>query len=168
VIMTLAGAFTLHGEPDLSWHSIVGSAKRGRWRLEIVRSTTSISSRTTTPSFTYPLMCGFARMLAGPRYTRSNAAHLGSVLPDGRDYEEESVIAIAAKLMAFRLRISKWQCSICDQVVTLIKGGNPRLPRGYFETCMLKEHMAGIECIAFRQETRARELLAGKEGRSTA
>ena len=52
--------------------------------------------------------------------------------------------------------------------MTLIKDGNPRLPRGYFETCKLRDRMAGFECIAFRQETRARELLAEKEARASA
>lgn len=59
-----------------------------------------------------------------------------------------------------------WKCPICGQSVVLVTGGNPRLPSDYFSKCKLSERLCGIECIAFRQETRARELLAEKEART--
>ena len=59
-----------------------------------------------------------------------------------------------------------WKCPLCGAVVGLPCGGWPaRLPEKYFSMCKLTDHSIGIECIAFRQETRARELLAEKGAR---
>ena len=59
-----------------------------------------------------------------------------------------------------------WKCPLCDAVVGLPGGGWPAtLPQDYFSKCKLTDHLIGIEYIAFRQETRARELLAAKESR---
>lgn len=53
-----------------------------------------------------------------------------------------------------------WKCPLCAQEVVLVEGGHPRLSADYFTKCKLTEHLCGIECLAFRQPTRARELLA--------
>ncbi len=49
-----------------------------------------------------------------------------------------------------------WDCPICWQRVEI---GNGKLPPGYFETCKLRDHMIGDECIAYRDPQRAQQLL---------
>jgi hypothetical protein len=145
----------------MSWRSIMRSAKRGTdtpRRKEATDAEFEFDGDHTVVHL--PTNARFTAYSGQEHYSTIGWGQLGSILPNGDDYEEETVCRIANKRLAFRLRVSKWQCPLCHQIVTLIKDGNPRLPRGYFETCKLKDRMAGIECIAFRQETRARELSA--------
>jgi hypothetical protein len=55
-----------------------------------------------------------------------------------------------------------WTCAFCQQTVLVTKDGL-RLPPGYFETCLLPEHMVENDCIARRNPERARRLLLGRE-----
>jgi hypothetical protein len=57
-----------------------------------------------------------------------------------------------------------WECPLCGNKVMLPQGGWPvSLPADYFNKCKPKEHSAGYECLAFRKEMKARELLEGEE-----
>jgi hypothetical protein len=49
-----------------------------------------------------------------------------------------------------------WDCPLCGQSIEV---GTRRRPQGYFETCRLREHMVGDECIAYRQPDKALGLL---------
>ena len=49
-----------------------------------------------------------------------------------------------------------WECRFCGQRIEV---GAHKRPPGYFETCKLRDHMIGDECIAFRDPDKARELL---------
>jgi hypothetical protein len=48
-----------------------------------------------------------------------------------------------------------WDCPLCGQSVEIGAG----LPPNYFDTCRLRDHMIGDECIAYRDPERARRLL---------
>ncbi len=52
-----------------------------------------------------------------------------------------------------------WDCPLCGQSVEI---GSGKLPPNYFETCRLRDHMIGTECIAYRDLDRAQAIL--KEG----
>jgi hypothetical protein len=64
-------------------------------------------------------------------------------------------------------KITVWTCNLCGGVVAakLVNGGRDfgpvlaELP----ESCKLKEHSIGNECIAFRDQARAIELLEAEE-----
>jgi hypothetical protein len=53
------------------------------------------------------------------------------------------------------VRQNCWDCPLCGQSLEI--GGG--LPPDYFETCRLRDHMIGQECIAYRDLERARRLL---------
>lgn len=55
-----------------------------------------------------------------------------------------------------------WRCSLCGVTVDW-KDNIPILPAGYFDTCKLKDHLIGNECVAYRDIHRARKLLAAKQ-----
>jgi hypothetical protein len=48
-----------------------------------------------------------------------------------------------------------WDCPLCGQAIEI---GTGKRPPGYFETCLLREHMVGDECLAYRQPEKALEL----------
>jgi hypothetical protein len=65
---------------------------------------------------------------------------------------EESPMAEASKI---------WKCEFCEQELKLnMAGGRPKLPTGYYDNCLLKEHFVGDECIAFRDPDAARRLIS--------
>jgi hypothetical protein len=49
-----------------------------------------------------------------------------------------------------------WDCPFCGQTIEV---GTGRLPPNYFETCKLRDHLVGNECIAYRDPEAARRLL---------
>ena len=51
---------------------------------------------------------------------------------------------------------SVWDCPFCGQSIEV---GTHKRPSDYFETCRLRDHMIGDECIAYRQPDKALELL---------
>jgi hypothetical protein len=52
-----------------------------------------------------------------------------------------------------------WSYEICGQVVEWQATGKPRHPVEVYETCKLKGHYVGDECIAYRDLPKARELV---------
>jgi hypothetical protein len=56
-----------------------------------------------------------------------------------------------------------WECPICGVKIGLPnKGELAQVPLNYMAKCELQEHLWGLECIAFRQPTRAKEIHAAK------
>jgi len=51
-----------------------------------------------------------------------------------------------------------WACEICGEVVVWQVNGKPVHPIEVYETCKLKAHYVGDECIAYRDLLRAKEL----------
>jgi len=50
-----------------------------------------------------------------------------------------------------------WNCPFCGQAIEV----EPfRPPPNYFETCRLRDHSVGTECIGYRDHEEARRLLA--------
>jgi tRNA G26 N,N-dimethylase Trm1 len=72
------------------------------------------------------------------------------------DYDRDEIMKMDAALVYHARRY--WKCPICDHVVDR---EDPLWIEKAHDHCQLKEHY-GAECIAHRQETKARELLAAK------
>jgi hypothetical protein len=49
-----------------------------------------------------------------------------------------------------------WDCPLCGQRIEV---GTRKRPPDYFETCRLRDHMVGDECIAFRDPEAALKIL---------
>ena len=96
--------------------------------------------------FPYPDQAGCNRSVT---YRRGDPGH----------YDEDEVVSFGAELLY--LEGPTWNCPLCGGVFE--RENRAAVVREYEEKCKLKEHSVGYECLALRQEERARELLAEKE-----
>lgn len=71
------------------------------------------------------------------------------------EYDEGAVVRMAGDLLYEEQRY--WKCPLCDAEVDREEWST--WVKAHEEQCKLKEHSVGYECLAFRQEGRARELL---------
>lgn len=78
---------------------------------------------------------------------------------DPGDYDEGEVVRMGAALL--HVEGPRWNCPLCEGV--FYREDRATIVKEYEEKCLLKEHSIGYECLALRQEERARELLAVKE-----
>ena len=77
---------------------------------------------------------------------------------DPGDYDEGEVVRFGAELLY--VEGPRWNCPLCEGV--FYRENREAIVREYEEKCVLKEHSVGYECLALRQEDRARELLTQK------
>jgi len=96
-------------------------------------------------TFPYPDQAGCNRSIT---YRRGDAG----------DYAEAEVVKIGAELL--HIEGPRWNCPLCGGV--FYREDRAAIVKEYEERCRLKEHSVGYECLALRQEDRARQLLVEK------
>ena len=99
--------------------------------------------------FPYPDQAGSNRSVT---YRRGNVG----------EYDEDDVVRFGAELLY--VEATTWNCPLCGGVFP--KDDRAAVIKEYDGKCKLKEHSVGYECLAFRREVRARELLTEKDARS--
>jgi hypothetical protein len=58
-----------------------------------------------------------------------------------------------------------WTCELCGQAaVSHTASGALTVQPGFYGHCMLRDHMIGNECIAYRQLEEARKMVNAKGG----
>jgi hypothetical protein len=73
-------------------------------------------------------------------------------------YVEDEVVRMGAEILY--LEVETWTCPLCEGKFP--KNDRAAVIRAYNEKCRLQEHSVGYECLAFRQESKAKELLVEK------
>jgi hypothetical protein len=69
--------------------------------------------------------------------------------------EQGSRKFLTAPEFAIWMKQHFWTCEFCGQTIEL----GQQLPQGYFDTCKLRDHLIGDECIARLDPDGARRLL---------